>query len=126
MMFIVRIWIAFLLCTLLFACREKNDVPTSQTAIPADSLISPDKMILILADVHVLEASMLLERNDGQGSRDKPRHFYQGVFNKYHISPERYDQNLAFYRKNPEDFEKMYEKVIEVLEKRQKTFLGTE
>ena len=124
MIFNPRFWFAILFCTLFFACGEKKDLRGSSDTISPDSLISSGKMILILADVHVVEAALLLERNEGQVPNDEPAHYYQGIFNKYHISPGRYDQNLTFYRENPENFEKMYEKVIEVLENRQKRFPG--
>ena len=121
-MIFARIPIALLLCTLLFSCREKKDVPEASPAISADSVISPDKMILILADVHVIEAALLIERNERKAVREKPDFYYQGIFKKYHISSDRYDENLKFYRQNPENYEKMNEKVIGVIENRQKKF----
>lgn len=121
MIFSPRFWIAILFCTLFFACREKKDIRGTSSTISSDSLISPEKMILILADVHIVEAALLLERNEGLTSKGKPGEYYQGIFNKYRISHERYDQNLTFYRENPENFEKMYEKVIELLENREQT-----
>ena len=78
-------------------------------------------MILILADVHVIEAAMLLDRNKGVSSRDKLDFYYTGIFRKYRISPERYDQNCMHYRQNPDNYAKMYEKVIALIEGRQKT-----
>jgi Domain of unknown function (DUF4296) len=121
MIFRSRIWIAFLLFTLFSACREKKDVPPP-VGVSSDSLISPQIMIMILADVHVAEAALMLERNEGLESKDKPGKYYQGIFKKYGISHERYDQNLTVYRENPENFAKMYEKVIELLEIRQRAF----
>ena len=121
MIFSPRFWIAILLCSLFFACGEKKDIREAANTVLPDSLISQEKMIMILADVHLVEAALLLERNDGQQAKDKPGDYYQGIFNKYRISHERYDQNLAYYRENPENFEKMYEKVIELLENRKQT-----
>jgi hypothetical protein len=114
-----RFWISILSCTLFFACSENKDVPAPAT-LAKDSLISPGTMILILADVHLVEAALLLEQNEGLESKDKASAYYQGIFHKYRISHERFDQNLTFYRENPENFAKMYEKVIELLESRQK------
>ncbi|MCX6306207.1 MAG: DUF4296 domain-containing protein [Bacteroidetes bacterium] len=124
MIFTARIRIAILCCLLVTGCREKKDLPGSPVAISADSLITPEKMVLILADVHVVEASFLLDRNNGKVSKDRQDDYYKGIFKKYHISPGRYDENLAFYRSNPENYAKMYEKVVVLLENRQEKFSG--
>jgi len=124
MIFTFRLRIAILFCTLLIACREKMDIPALPAGITTDSLISPDNMILILADVHVIEAALLLERNTGIDSKDKPEYYYRGIFEKYHISPARYEQNLTFYRQNPENYSKMYEQVIVILQNRKKYIPG--
>jgi hypothetical protein len=121
MRFTARCFFMTLLCAALFACTGKNDSPVSSSMVSADSLISPEKMILIMSDVHVVESAMLLERSEGQELEGNADYYYKGIFSKYHISQSRYDQNLLFYRQNPEDFAKMYEKVIDVIETRQKT-----
>ncbi|MEI7727325.1 MAG: DUF4296 domain-containing protein [Bacteroidota bacterium] len=120
MMFTARFLFMTLLFTLLFACSGKKDTPVSPAIVSTDSLISPEKMILIMSDVHIVESAMLLERNEGQELDGNAGYYYNGIFRKYHISQSRYDQNLLFYRQNPENFAKMYEKVIDVIETRQK------
>ncbi|MDP1623974.1 MAG: DUF4296 domain-containing protein [Bacteroidales bacterium] len=117
-----RLTIVILLCTLLFSCKEKTEIPQSPFAISVDSVISPGKMVIILTDVHVVEAALLLDRNAGLEMKDKPGFYYQGIFEKYHISPHRYEQNLTFYRQNPDNFAKMYGQVIGLLNDRQKKF----
>ena len=124
MIFINRLLIAILLCALLCGCREKKDIGVSMPAISADSVISPGKMILILADVHIVEAAMQVEPNERIDPKDKSAACYKGIFQKYHISPARFDQNLTFYCQNPENYAKMYEKVVTVLENRQKSLTG--
>ena len=123
---IFKAWlpILILLYVLLSGCGDKKVVPGADSPIPADSLISEGKMILILADVHVAEAAMLIGRNEGTDVKDKQAFYYQAIFNKHHISGSRYEQNLAFYRQNPDNFAKMYEKVTTVLENRQKQRAG--
>jgi hypothetical protein len=92
--------------------------------MPADSLIAPEKMVLILSDVHVVEAAMLLDRNEGREPKHNPDYYYNGIFRKYHISAGRYDQNLIYYRQSPDDFMKIYEKVISQVEARKKYLPG--
>ena len=117
-----RFWVLLSLCFLLVSCGEKKDIPSTEVAIPTDSLISSEKMIHILADVHMIEAALLLERNESIESKEKPDLYYRGIFNKYHISQSRYDENLRFYRQNPAIMVKMYDRVIDELETRQKKF----
>jgi hypothetical protein len=119
-----RLPIAVLLCLSLLSCRDKKDIPETSEVISADSLIAPGKMILILADVHVVEAAILLERNEGEGSREQSGFYYNGIYKKYHITSGRYEQSLAWYRQNPENYAKMYEKVIDLLDQRQKKING--
>jgi len=114
-------FLAFIAAVLLLAsCGEKKDITYREDTFPADSLISPDKMVLILTDVHVVEAALLLERNEGKESKEKPGFYYQGIFAKYHVSQQRYDENLRLYRQNPAAMIKIYEKVITMLEERKK------
>jgi hypothetical protein len=107
---------------LLVSCGKKKDIPSSEVAIPADSLISEENMVHVLADAHMIEAALVIERNIGVVSTEKPGLLYQGIFNKYHISRARYDENLRYYRQNPTLLTKMYDKVIGELETRQKKF----
>jgi hypothetical protein len=105
---------------LLVSCAEKKDVPSVTDSMPPDSLISREKMIHILADVQMIEAALLLERNGELESKGKPWFYYNGIFAKYHISRTRYGANLKYYSQNPSELAKMYDKVILELESRQK------
>jgi len=115
-------WLTVVFCLLLVSCGEKKDIPSTEVAMPADSLISSDRMVHILADVHIVEAALLMERNENHETPGKPDLYYRGIFTKYHISRERYDMNLKFYRQNPAKLTRMYDKVIMELETRQKMF----
>ena len=123
-MMTARTGILLLLCITLLSCSQKKDNPEVPFVISKDSLISPEKMILILADVHVIEGALLLDRNRGVSSRHRLDFYYTGIFRKYHISPERYDQNFMHYRQNPDNYSRMYEKVIALIEARQKKITG--
>jgi len=122
MIFLPRLRVLIALCILLAACGEKKDIPSTEVKIPEDSLISSDKMVHILADVHMVEAALLIERNEAPEAKEKARFYYQGIFKKYHISQRRYDENLRFYRQNPAILSKMYDKVTRELETREKKF----
>ncbi|MEI7663944.1 MAG: DUF4296 domain-containing protein [Bacteroidota bacterium] len=108
-------------CLMLASCGDKKDVPSTEAAIPADSLISGEKMIHILADVQIIEAGLAAERNEG-APPSKPGIYYKAIFKKYHISQVRYEQNMRYYSQNPAKMSKLYDKVIAELETRQKMF----
>jgi hypothetical protein len=117
-----RILAVIAVAFLVSSCGEKKEIPSTAAAIPSDSLISPEKMVHVLADVHMVEAALLIERNEGRESKEKPGIYYQGIFTKYRISRDRYDENIRYYRQNPAKLLKVYEKVIAELETRQQKF----
>ena len=117
--------IAMIMCCLFVSCGEKKDIPSTEAAINSDSLISGEKMVHILADVHMVEAALLLDRNKSNELKGNTESLYQGIFRKYHISRQRYDDNLRFYRQDPAALTKIYDKVIAELETRQQHFHPT-
>jgi hypothetical protein len=126
MMLRVRFRIIALFCVLIMGCGQKKVTPGIAVAMPSDSLIAPLKMILILADIHVVEAAMHTDKRTGPATTTGSEFYYNGIFRKYHISPARYEQNLSHYRQNPGEFAKMYEQVVGIIESRQKKFPSTE
>jgi hypothetical protein len=119
-----RLLIPVILCVLLAACGGKNEPSGPENSISADSLISQDKMILILSDVHTAEAGFLADRNSGTEPVNVAG-IYQGIYKKYNITAGMYAQSVAYYRQKPEVYVKMYEKVTVLLEARQKQFQRT-
>ena len=112
----------FLSLLLLLACsRDQQSVETH--LIPADSIIPEEQMVLILADAHIIEAAMVIERNRGKNANPLADYYYAGLFKKYRISRKQYQQNLEYYRDDPDRFNKIYENVIKELDEREKNFV---
>lgn len=106
-----------ILLPVMFSCR--NPVQEERSLImPADSLIPEPVMIRILADVHILEAGLLIKRNHGQNIAGLPDIYYRDLFRKYRISDARFASNLKYYQWDPEAYNAMYEKVIAELKAR--------
>ncbi|MEI6681438.1 MAG: DUF4296 domain-containing protein [Bacteroidota bacterium] len=122
MTLVTRLCFLTALFCLLVSCGEKKNIPSTEIEMVSDSLISPEKMVLILGDVHVVEAAMLLDQSPGKDIKANGDFYYQGVFGKYHISRQRYDANLKYYRQNPAKMSKMYDKVIRDIETKEKNF----
>ena len=112
----------FLPLLLLLACTS-DQKPSEIQLIPADSIIPEELMVLILADVHFIEAAMVIERNRGKNANSQADFYYAGLFEKYKISRKRYQQNLEYYRDDPDTFHKLYEKVIKELTEREENFV---
>ncbi|MEI6173768.1 MAG: DUF4296 domain-containing protein [Bacteroidota bacterium] len=122
MRFLFPFRVVVCLFLLVVSCTEKKGETVKEEVMPSDSLISPEKMIHILADIHVIEAGLVVERNDRVDSKVAAAMYYEGIFKKYHISRNRYDANLKHYSQSPSELSKMYDKVIREIEIREKSF----
>jgi hypothetical protein len=111
--------IALILC--LFSCG-KSGTGTKKQEMPRDSLITEAKMILLLADMHTVEALLLIKRNKGEEPQKVAGVYFERLFRKYGVSRERFNMNMAFYREDPEKFCKMYEYVLQVITDRQRFY----
>lgn len=118
-------YLLFLLCLVFFSCanekkEEKEDLKP-EAVLPADSVIPPLIMVQLLADVHIVEAGLQIQKNHGVDIKTPGRKYYYGIFQKYHISQKRYDLNLEYYRQDPDAFEKFYELVQQEVTRRQES-----
>jgi len=93
---------------------------------PPDSIIPEKQMVLILADAHIIEAALVIERNRGIEVAPHAAFYYAGLFKKFRISRKCYQQNLEYYRDDPDVFLKLYEKVIRELTEREKNFVKSD
>lgn len=117
----MKYFVSLVLFGILISCKNSGDTPESLDARP-DSIISREVMISILVDTHLAEAALIKQRNEGKEDKSLARHYYNGIFSKYKISRARYNENLNFYRKNPAEFSKMYEKVVNLIKARQNNY----
>jgi hypothetical protein len=110
-----------LLCAALlpafFSCS--NQVREERkTMMPADSVIPELVMVQLLADVHILEAGLLVKRNHGEKISGLSDLYYQTLLKKYGISDVRFSSNLKYYQWDPDEYKALYEKVIAELKAR--------
>lgn len=92
--------------TLLFSCKP---------GIPKD-IIQPDKMEKILYDIHVVDGyATTLANQDSAKKVSTP--LYKGIYKKYAVDSALYNKSLSYYYKNPDLFNKMYERITETLKK---------
>lgn len=110
----MRPFISLCLLCLLVTCSspKKELLPVK---LSADSVIPRDEMIRVLVDVQLVEAALNLQKNRGENISHITGNYYQWLFRKYHISDQRFRDNLKYYRSDPENFSKMYEEVLKNL-----------
>jgi len=118
----MKYFFATLSLLMLVACAP-NQKPELTSVMQPDSIIPESQMILMLADAHTIEAAMMIARNKGISSSGEEGYYYSGLFRKYGVSRERYQQNLSHYRSNPQLFIQMYEKVNKELATREMNFV---
>jgi len=115
----------FISLFLFFACSTDQQSVETQVN-PPDSIIPEKQMVLILADAHIIEAALVIERNRGIEVAPHAAFYYAGLFKKFRISRKCYQQNLEYYRDDPDVFLKLYEKVIRELTEREKNFVKSD
>lgn len=79
-------------------------------------LIPEEKMIAILADIHLAEAalkSIKKHKKDSLGSM-----YYEQIFTIHNISRDSFENDLHILRSTPDKLEKIYSKVLEQLNKK--------
>jgi len=80
-------------------------------------IIPQDKMADIMADIHVGEAVVEMNRSDYYGDSMK-QVMKQSILYKYGVTTEEVDSSLAWYGRNIERYMEVYDKTIEILEHR--------
>ena len=85
--------------------EEKN-------ALPPDDLIEVEKMVNIIAEVEIAESALRQKQNYGHEVNRVKEEFYTAIFNKYEVTKDQFDRSLAYYKKDLETIDAIYEQVI--------------
>jgi hypothetical protein len=115
-------YLSFFAALFLLSCSSTERPEDVGFGNKPDSVLSENTMVLLLADIHILEAGLNLEKSDDGGVTDRTGVLYTGLFKKYGITKARYDASLKYYNKSPQEFAKLYSKVITQIELKQKQF----
>ena len=97
---------------LLFSCGKKREVE-----IP-DNILSKEKMIAVLVDAHILEASMNLSLTPSKVAADTNVNRYN-ILKHNNISKIQYEESFKFYIDHPDLLNELYEGVLIELSKKQ-------
>lgn len=99
----------------LTGCGDSGNHPESVTIGNTDSILSENRMVVLMTDVHVAEAALTIAQNQGRETRELSRGLYNGIFRKHGITRADYDRSLRYYNQHPQRFTKMYARVIQIL-----------
>jgi hypothetical protein len=102
-----------LFCFLVSCSGPQKELLPGRLSV--DSVIPRDEMIRVLVDVQLVEASLNLQRNKGGNIPLLTQNYYQWLCRKYHMSHQRFRDNLNYYKMDPENFSKMYAEVLKNL-----------
>jgi hypothetical protein len=96
-----------LLVWLCGACVKSEEPPVG--------IIPKDTMAHILADIHIEEAKLSVKPLIQDSARQSYATTKIAVYDKYHISEERFNESFDWYTKNIEQLDKIYEVVVDTL-----------
>ena len=94
---------------LLCSCYSTHEPPPEA---PPDNLIDKDKVVLIMADVEIAEAALRQKENQGHEIAETSEAYYYAIFASYEVSKEQFDSSMAYYRRDMEALNEIYEEVI--------------
>ena len=97
---------------LFLSCSKKAIV------IPPD-VIPEKQMIEVMTDVHLAEATKNLPLLPQDTSTHAISEYYNFIFNKYHITKDKFQKKFDFYKSNPELMEEVYSEVLSRLSEMQ-------
>ncbi|PVX50900.1 uncharacterized protein DUF4296 [Balneicella halophila] len=81
-----------------------------------DGVASPDKMIAILEDVHLVDA-ILVDKHIREGD-EEALPYYEYIYEKHQITKEEFEHSINYYAKDPRELRKAYPKIVEKLAER--------
>lgn len=102
-------WVALFF---LMACGSDKIV------IP-EGVLKEDKMVAVLADIQITEASIMHKIGKGNYNGSNTPKYYQYIFNKNKITEEEFRRSFNFYVGQVDLMNKIYEEVITEISKRQ-------
>ena len=110
-----RFLLLILIITTAFSCSyENNDSEYGGDIEKPENLISKNKMVNILYDIHLSEAFYEYNNNNKDEKTDfSSMDFYKSVLDNYGVSDSILSVSLIYYSSFPKKYEKIYTEVSE-------------
>ena len=113
-----KIFIIFSLLFLAFISCDKLPVEKPE------NLIKEKKIIDMLIDIHIAEATYNHMRYDSIVRNSSSANFYYSVLEKYQVPDSVFEKSFIFYASTPKQFEKMYREVMNKLSEVEQDYSG--
>ena len=101
------IYFTFLLFTFLTSCVNEVKEPM----LP-DHLIPKEQMIVIMADIQVIEAYILNQKLKSSQKKDTSLLYYERIFKKNEVTKVQFEESLHYYQEDLPELKKLYTQVI--------------
>lgn len=88
-------------------------------------LVQEDKMIDMLMDIHLAEATFSTRRHrDSLVMKSSSADFYYSILEKHQVPDSVFEQSFVFYASQPRKFEKMYRQAMNKLNEMEQEYSG--
>lgn len=102
--------IYFLLLLFTYSCTDSSQMETKEL------LISEEKFITMLEEIHMFEAGYHLERiSDLKSAENNLIINYKDLFKKHNVSSSDFEKCMKYYSSNPEKLSQIYSEILENL-----------
>jgi hypothetical protein len=90
----------------LFSCtEEKKNKPK----------LNQEEFIHMLIDIHIADGTLSAQNIYRSGTNYRPSYYYNSIYEKYDLLPAEFDSCVAYYADNTANFTKIYDLVIDSL-----------
>jgi len=113
-----KLFAILFVAVLAFAACDKLPVEKPE------NLIKKGKMIDMLVDIHIAEATYKHMRYDSVFKNSSSADFYYSILEKYEVPDSVFEKSFIFYASTPKSFEKMYRKVMNKLSEKEQQYSG--
>jgi len=76
----------------------------------------------MLFDIHLTDGIMTSKNISNRGKEYRPSYYYNSIYKKYNITPDQFDSCVNFYTQNSALYEKIYERLIDSLNRMETQF----
>ncbi len=119
----MRFFLAFLLPVYIFSCTTNSDA-TSE--VVPQNVIDSVTFAKVLADMHIMDGGAKFQAFPDNRIAANKYSQNLGVLKKYHLDKAKFDSTMVYYSVHPDKFERVYNKVLQILSEEQALLSSTE
>jgi len=102
---------------IFFSCKQNKDELT--TVKEPVNLISTEKMIDLITEVHIAEALIIQRQTHGQNVPYYTALYFKTILKKFNITRKEFYENMEYYSYDSKKLDDIYTEVITNLTKKQ-------